>query len=107
MIQADAVIIGGGMAGLTAAAYLARAGLDVHLFEQQAVPGGYVSSFVRGGFTFPAGTTSFGSNGIVFPILEELGLRDKCRFIRICHQLSWDTYDIPLQSPVQVREALS
>jgi phytoene dehydrogenase-like protein len=38
-----AAIIGGGMAGLTVAAYLARAGFAVQVFEQHTRPGGYVS----------------------------------------------------------------
>jgi len=67
-------IIGAGMAGLTTAAYLARAGLKVDVYEQHTLPGGYISSFVRKGFTFPAGPSSITSNGIVFPILRELGL---------------------------------
>ena len=32
----DAVVVGGGIAGLTAAAYLARAGKSVILFERQS-----------------------------------------------------------------------
>ena len=95
------VIIGGGMAGLTAAAYLARAGFSVKVFEQHTQPGGYVSSFARKGFTFPAGPASFGSNGIIFPILAELGMAEKLQFIRAGHQISWDAHDVPLQSPAQ------
>lgn len=34
------VIIGGGISGLTAAVYGAKAGLDVTLFEQHTIPGG-------------------------------------------------------------------
>lgn len=100
------VIIGGGMAGLTAAAYLTRAGFPVQVFEQHTQPGGYASSFARKGFTFPAGPASFGSNGIIFPILAELGLAEKLRFIRAGHQISWGVYDIPLQSPAQTRREL-
>jgi len=96
------VIIGAGMGGLTTAAYLAGAGLRVQIFEQHTLPGGYISSFARDGFTFPAGPTSFGSTGIVFPILQELELKGKRRFIRAAHQLSWGEHDIPFHTPRQV-----
>lgn len=36
----DAIVVGGGIGGLVAAAYLARAGARVILFEAQSVPGG-------------------------------------------------------------------
>ena len=101
MTGKNIIIIGGGMAGLTSAAYLTRSGFKVQVYEQHTLPGGYISSFVRKGFTFPAGPTCFGSNGIIFPILKELGLDDKQHFVRIRHQLSWDKYDIPLSSPAQ------
>ena len=100
-------IIGAGMAGLTAAAYLARAGLKVDVYDQHTLPGGYISSFVREGFNFPAGPTSITSNGIVFPILKELGLANKCKFLHIGHQMSWGEYDIPLRSTLQIQEKLS
>lgn len=50
---ANAVINGAGIAGLTTAVYLARTGLKVQVYEQHTLPGGYISSFVREGFTFP------------------------------------------------------
>ena len=65
------------MAGLTTAAYLARAGLKVDVYEQHTSRGGYISPFVREGFTFPAGPTSITSNGIVFLILKELEPRSR------------------------------
>ncbi len=100
------VIIGGGMAGLITAAYLARSGFSVRVFEQHTQAGGYVSSFKRKGFTFPSGPTSFGSNGIVFPILKELGLDVNQHFVRSGHQISWNTHDISLKNPAQTRHDL-
>lgn len=54
----DTTIIGGGMAGLTCAALLAKRGLRVALFEQHEIPGGYCSSFERDGYTFDVGVDS-------------------------------------------------
>ncbi len=49
----DAIIIGAGLGGLSAAAAFARQGYKVLVLEQHSVPGGYASSFSRpGGFTF-------------------------------------------------------
>ena len=49
-LRDSVAIIGAGIGALTAAAYLARAGLDVSVYEQHSVAGGYVSSFERDGF---------------------------------------------------------
>ncbi len=68
----DAVVVGGGMAGLTAAAYLARAGRSVLLCDKEPVFGGLVRSFERGGFVFDAGIRAIENSGIVFPMLRQL-----------------------------------
>ena len=44
------VIIGGGISGLTAAVYGAKAGLDVTLFEQHTIPGGECTGWDRDGY---------------------------------------------------------
>jgi len=71
----DVVVVGGGAAGLTAAAYAARAGRSVALFERQARLGGLVQSVERDGFVFDMGLRAIENAGIVLPMLEELGLR--------------------------------
>ena len=51
--QYDAIVIGAGLGGLSAAAAFARQGYKVLVLEQHRVPGGYASSFTRpGGFVF-------------------------------------------------------
>lgn len=70
----DTIIAGGGIAGLTAAAYLSRAGQSVAIFEKQEKAGGLVQSFERNGVLFDAGLRSIENSGIVFPMLKQLGI---------------------------------
>lgn len=74
MQKADTIIVGGGMAGLTAAAYLAKSGKKVLLFEKEAYLGGLVNSFRRKGILFDGGLRSIENSGIVFPMLQQLGI---------------------------------
>lgn len=62
------------MAGLSAAAYTARAGLEMVLIERRSKVGGLVDSFRRDGFTFDGGIRAFEDSGIVFPMLRDLGI---------------------------------
>lgn len=70
----DAIVVGGGIAGLTAAAYLAKAGQKVVLFERQHKVGGLVQTFQRDGVYFDGGLRSIENSGIVFPMLKQLGI---------------------------------
>lgn len=70
----DVLIVGGGMAGLTAAAYLAKAGLKVLLCEKEQHTGGLVNSFEYKGFVFDGGIRAIENSGIVFPMLRQLGI---------------------------------
>ncbi|MFH0757679.1 MAG: NAD(P)/FAD-dependent oxidoreductase [Bacteroidota bacterium] len=69
------VVVGGGMAGLTCAAYLAKEGRKVLLIEKNRECGGLVNSFSRDGFHFEAGIRALEDAGIIFPMLKELGIK--------------------------------
>ncbi|MFN2395486.1 MAG: phytoene desaturase family protein [Bacteroidales bacterium] len=70
----DAVIVGGGIAGLTAAAFIAKSGRSVVLFEKQQKTGGLVQTFQRNDVYFDTGLRSIENSGIVFPMLKLLGI---------------------------------
>jgi len=77
------VVLGGGIAGLTAAALLAKRGHRVTLIEKESKVGGYVTGFWRQGFYFDA-TGAFlaacQTGGEFHHILDELGIADELRF---------------------------
>ncbi|MGC9311242.1 MAG: phytoene desaturase family protein [Sediminispirochaetaceae bacterium] len=70
----DVLVVGGGMAGLTAAAYLSRGGYKVILTEKNGVCGGLVNSFTRDGFLFDAGVRALEDAGIILPMLKDLDI---------------------------------
>ena len=63
MSKYDAVVIGSGTGGLSAALSLATAGKKILLLEQHNMPGGCATSFVRGRFEFDASLHEFCSLG--------------------------------------------
>jgi prolycopene isomerase len=85
--RVDAIIIGAGMGGLSAATNLAYNGIHALLLERHNVPGGYATSFVRGRFEFEvalhelSGIGAPGQRGSTFQYLDELGVADKLDFI--------------------------
>ena len=70
----DSIVVGGGIAGLTSAVYLAREGQNVLLIEKNKECGGLVNTFSRDGFRFEAGVRALLNAGIIFPMLEDLGI---------------------------------
>ena len=84
----DAIVVGSGMGGLTAAALLAKKGLRTLLFEKEKQVGGYVVSFKRNGLTFDATGAFIGGcqeGGEFYRILKEIGAHEEVEFIPIHH----------------------
>lgn len=74
MIQNEIIVVGGGIAGLTAALSLAHSGKKVLLLEKNESCGGLMSTFDRDGFRFEAGARALVNAGLVKPLMKEYGL---------------------------------
>lgn len=74
-IGTNIAIIGGGLAGLTAATILARAGLKVALFEKGHELGGRAMTEAKSGFFFNRGPHALYLGGHAYRILHELGVQ--------------------------------
>lgn len=69
----DIIIIGAGMGGLSAGAFLAKEGKKVLVIEKHNKPGGLATSFTRKGCRFNIGIpylAELGENGIIFKFLK-------------------------------------
>jgi len=73
-MEFDAIIVGGGITGLTAAAFLTKAGRSVLLCEKEQQCGGLVNTFERDGFVYDGGIRAFENSGVLFPMLRQLGI---------------------------------
>lgn len=87
----DVVIVGGGIGGLTAGAFLAQAGKQVLVVEQEERAGGYAREFQHGAYSVnpalhlimgcgPAGPSG---QGLIDSALRQLGVREHCEFVTV------------------------
>ena len=89
MQEYDAVVIGAGNGGLTAAATMARKGLNVLLLERHNIPGGAATSFCRGRFEFEvalhqlSGLGTPQKPGLLRMQLDKLGVTDDLEFVEL------------------------
>ena len=89
MTDYDAVVIGAGNGGLTAACTLAQNGAKVLLLERHNIPGGCATSFIRGRFEFEvalhqlSGLGSAERPGPLRTVLGELGVLDQIEFVEM------------------------
>ena len=89
MKKYDAVVIGAGNGGLTAAVRLLQGGARVLLVEKHNIPGGFATSFRRGRFEFEASLhelNDFGTAdnaGDVRELFDQLGVTDKIEWMQI------------------------
>ncbi len=74
MVNKDIIVVGGGIAGLTAALSLAHKGKDVLLIEKNERCGGLMNTFVREGFRFEGGARALVNAGLVKPLIKEFAL---------------------------------
>lgn len=70
----DVAVIGGGLAGLAAAATAARDGRSVVLFEGASVPGGRARTRVEDGYAFNIGPHALFQGGASLRLLRDLGV---------------------------------
>lgn len=95
----DAVVVGSGLGGLTAAALLAHSGRRVLVVERHDRPGGYAHAFRRRRYHFDSAVhlvggcepVPFPEGGVLYRLLAALGVGDACRFERVdpCYRLEW------------------
>ncbi|PYQ55072.1 MAG: hypothetical protein DMF78_03470 [Acidobacteria bacterium] len=82
----DAIVIGGGMAGLSAGAGLAHRGAEVLVVEAHYQPGGYAHAFRRKQFLFDSAvhlTPGGGKGEGLRRLLEEWGVADQVEFLPV------------------------
>ncbi len=89
MADYDAIVIGAGNGGLTAALTLAKAGLKTLMLERHNIPGGSATSFMRGRFEFEValhqlsgvGTKKF--PGPLMRTFNDLGIADDLELVQM------------------------
>ncbi|WP_069166480.1 phytoene desaturase family protein [Nocardia altamirensis] len=89
MTDYDAIVIGAGNAGLTAAATLQRGGARTLLLERHNIPGGCGTSFRRGRFEFEVALHQLSGVGVEGQsislregLFRQLGIADKLEFVQ-------------------------
>lgn len=70
----DVIVAGGGIAGLTSAAFLVKNGYSVLVCEKEGKVGGLANSFWSDGFLYDSGARGIIDSGIVKPMLKQLGI---------------------------------
>jgi all-trans-retinol 13,14-reductase len=92
----DAIIIGAGIGGLTAAAHLVKAGLRILVLERNPHIGGTAYVYHRKGFSFPMGPLGFSHPALVKTILEDLQIEEDLKLSRVHYRIRAFGLDLPL-----------
>lgn len=70
----SAVIIGAGIGGIATAAYLAKKGYEVNVYEKNSAPGGRCSQLVKDGHRFDLGATMLLMPDVYKEVFSDLGI---------------------------------
>jgi phytoene desaturase len=107
----DAVVVGAGIGGLTAAALLARAGRSVLVVERHDRPGGYAHAFRRRGYRFDSAVHVVGGcepgpfeeGAVLHHVLAGLGVRERCEFVRVDpgYRVEWPGFALGAPSELE------
>jgi len=105
--QWDAIIVGTGVGGLTAASLLVKAGLRVLILERNPHPGGTAFAYHRKGFTFPMGPLGFSTPGLIRDTLKILD-GDDLKLLPVQYRIKAFDLEIPcsLTFPRMVEELI-
>src|SRR5258708_6181178 len=103
----DVVVIGAGIAGLIAAAYVARGGAKVCVLESNHQRGGLMAGIGRKGFYFDVGDQSFEQGNILFPLLKQLRIYDALHFLRAWYRLKTPNIDVKIEQPADLPGAFA
>jgi protoporphyrinogen/coproporphyrinogen III oxidase len=72
-----AIVIGGGISGLSCAYRLQQTGIPVHVLDAGVRPGGVISTHEQDGFRFELGPQSFLSSEPLLKLTDALGLKNE------------------------------
>jgi protoporphyrinogen/coproporphyrinogen III oxidase len=105
----DVIVVGGGIAGLSAAFELGRKGRDVLLLESEGEAGGNVRTGARDGFLLERGPHSFmGSADRIFELVDGLGIGNLLAPARPAAQKRYIVRDgVPHEAPGGLRSFLT
>jgi phytoene dehydrogenase-like protein len=101
-MEYDAIVVGGGIAGLTATAYLSKAGFRTLLCEKEPSCGGLINSFERDGFVFDGGIRAMENSGVLLPMLKNLGI--ELELVRNHVSIGIEDHVIRLESEANVTD---
>ena len=100
--MSEVIVVGGGIAGLTSAAYLSKYGIKPLLLEKASKYGGLISSFECDGFVYDGGIRATENSGILFPMLRQLGI--DIEFVKNEISLGFEDQVIRIHSEENIRD---